>query len=90
LTVFNYDKHKSTINETDERLNGIDLSIIAHSTLPDQSFCEQSFEQTRKELEVNALSTISLLTHLANYFEKKEKRDDCLHYICSWRQGLEK
>jgi short-subunit dehydrogenase len=72
LDTLQYDKHKSTIIEAGETLDGIDIVIIAHGTLPDQSFCEQSFEQTRKEFEVNALSTISLLTHLANYFENKK------------------
>jgi short-subunit dehydrogenase len=73
LDTLQYDKHNSTIIEVSEKLNGIDIVIIAHGTLPNQSICEQSFEQTRKEFEVNALSTISLLTHLANYFENKKK-----------------
>jgi short-subunit dehydrogenase len=72
LDVLQYDKHKTAIYDAAEKLNGIDLVLIAHGTLPDQSLCEQSFEQTHKELEINALSTISLLTHLANYFEEKK------------------
>jgi short-subunit dehydrogenase len=50
----------------------MDIALIAHGTLPDQNACENSFELTRKELEVNCLSTISLLTHLGNHFEQQK------------------
>ncbi len=54
-----------------DTMDGLDLVLVAHGTLPDQKACEQSFELIQKEFEINALSTISLLTHLANYFEQK-------------------
>lgn len=71
LDALDYDRHESVIDAALAALDGLDLVLIAHGTLPEQSACEQSFELTRKEFEINALSTISLLTHLANYFEKK-------------------
>ncbi len=71
LDVLDYDQHKPVIDSAIEALDGLDLVLIAHGTLPDQKACGQSFELTRKEFEINALSTISLLTHLANYFEQK-------------------
>ncbi len=71
LDVLDYDQHKSVIDAAIEALVGLDLVLIAHGTLPDQKACEQSFELTRKEFEINALSTISLLTHLANHFERQ-------------------
>jgi len=71
LDVLDYDRHKLVIDAAIDTLDGIDLVLIAHGTLPDQNACEGSFELTRNEIEINALSTISLLTHLANYFEQR-------------------
>jgi len=71
LDVLNFDRHQSVIDAAIETLDGLDLVLIAHGTLPDQKDCEQSFEITKKAFEINALGTISLLTHLANYFEQK-------------------
>ena len=73
LDVLDYDRHESVINAAIEALDGLDVVLIAHGTLPDQQACEQSFDLTRKEFDVNALSTISLLTLLANYFEGKKR-----------------
>jgi decaprenylphospho-beta-D-erythro-pentofuranosid-2-ulose 2-reductase len=69
LDVLDYDRHQAVIGAAIEGLDGLDVVLIAHGTLPDQTICEQSFELTRTEFEINALSTISLLTYLANYFE---------------------
>ncbi|MES9944043.1 MAG: SDR family oxidoreductase [Candidatus Thiodiazotropha sp.] len=71
LDVLEYSRHKAVVHAAVETLDGLDLALIAHGTLPDQSACEQSFELSHKEFEVNALSTISLLTHLANHFESE-------------------
>ena len=73
MDVLDYDKHKTMIERAAEKLEGIDLVLIAHGTLPDQKHCEQSVEKTRQEFEVNCVSVISLLTHLANYFEGQGK-----------------
>jgi short-subunit dehydrogenase len=71
LDVLDYNRHEPVINAAVEALEGLDLVLIAHGALPDQKRCEQSFELARKEFEVNALSTISLLTRLANYFVQR-------------------
>ncbi len=73
LDVMDYDRHEAVIDAAISALDGLDLALIAHGTLPDQNACEQSFALTRKEFELNALTTISLLTHLANYFEEKRR-----------------
>jgi short-subunit dehydrogenase len=46
--------------------------LIAHGTLPDQQLTQRSVELTMKELSTNALSTISLLTLVANVFESQK------------------
>ena len=71
LDVLDYERHEAVINAAIDALGGLDVVLIAHGTLPDQKACEHSFDLTRKEFEINALTTISLLTHLANYFEEK-------------------
>ena len=64
-----------------DALGGLDVVLIAHGTLSDQKACEASSELTVRELETNALSVISLLTHLANHFEAQ--RHGCLAVIAS-------
>lgn len=52
-------------------LNGVDVVLVAHGTLSNQKSCEASVEETLAEIKTNALSTISLLTLIANRFEAK-------------------
>lgn len=73
MDVLDYDRHQSAIEDAIAKLGGLDVALIAHGSLPDQPACEASFELTRQELEVSALSVVSLLTHLANYFEKEKR-----------------
>src|ERR1017187_10046285 len=63
--------HGAMIQMAVDTLRGLDVALIAHGSLPDQRQCEESFEKTFEALRTNCLSAISLLTHLANYFEKQ-------------------
>ena len=72
LEVLDYEQHDEVLRSAIATLEGLDLILIAHGTLPDQEACQQSFETTRREFEINALSTISLLTLAANYFEERK------------------
>ncbi len=69
LDVNNFKDHQPVLEAATEHLDGIDIVLIAHGTLPDQQACELSFELTQQELNINAISTISLLTYLANHLE---------------------
>jgi len=71
LDVLDYDQHALLAGEAEQQLGGLDVVLIAHGTLPDQHACEADFELARRELEVNGLSVLSLLTHLANHFESR-------------------
>jgi decaprenylphospho-beta-D-erythro-pentofuranosid-2-ulose 2-reductase len=66
------DHHAAIICATDEAMGGIDRVLIAHGTLSNQKACEQSIEETLAEINTNAISTVSLLTHIANRFEAKQ------------------
>jgi len=66
-----FDRHQALVDDAFKALNGLDTALIAHGTLPDQRDCEKSFEAARQEFEINALAVMSLLTHLANRFERQ-------------------
>ena len=66
------DKHEELLNLADNALGSVDIVLIAHGTLSNQKECELSVEETLAEINTNALSTISLLTHIANRFEAKQ------------------
>ena len=65
------DSHTEWVQEWIESLGGIDVALIAHGTLPDQSYCERDVQTTLTEFMTNCVSTISLLTVLANCFESR-------------------
>lgn len=72
------DKHKELINNIYDVLGSIDIVLIAHGTLSNQKSCELSVEETLAEIQTNALSTISLLTLLANRFEASKSGTICV------------
>jgi len=73
MDALEYDRHAAIVDEAKVALNGLDTVLIAHGTLPNQKACESSFDMTREALEVNAVSAISLLTHIANLFEQQSR-----------------
>lgn len=66
-------QHPILIEQAIKSLGGLDAVLIAHGTLPDQRACETDAELTQKEIQINALSVINLLTLLSNYFETQGK-----------------
>ncbi len=60
------------INEIISEFKKIDIVLIAHGSLGDQKESELNLDKMMEEINTNALSTISLLTILANYFEKQK------------------
>ncbi len=79
------------VNDSSQRLNiidqavtkmaGLDIVLVAHGTLPDQTKCEHDFELTEKELATNAISIVIMVSHLANYFE--QQKSGCIAVISS-------
>ena len=63
------DEHLSMINTADSELDGLDLVLVAYGTLSNQELCEKDVNMTISEINTNAISIISLLTHIANRFE---------------------
>lgn len=73
--------HGAVLDQAIQSLGGLDTVLIAHGTLGDQKACERDFNEALRELNTNAISVISLLTHLANYFEAQ--RRGCIAVISS-------
>jgi len=63
--------HKGILDQAQAALGGLDVVLIAHGTLPDQKACEQDVGLALREFNTNAVSTIALLTDLANRMESQ-------------------
>ena len=61
--------HAEMLAAAAERLQGIDLALIAHGVLGDQQAAEANFEVAAAVLHTNFISAVSLLTWLGNYFQ---------------------
>ena len=73
LDLNEIDQHESLLNKIYDKMDEIDIALISYGTLSDQSACEEAFSQALKEFNTNAISVLSLLTHLANRFEQQGK-----------------
>jgi hypothetical protein len=71
LDVNDLDAHPKALERAYAALGRIDLVLIAHGTLPDQHACQAQVSTLLRELNTNAISTLSLLTLLANQLEKQ-------------------
>lgn len=67
-----FDAHQATLDKVNNVMGSIDVVLIAHGTLSDQKACEASVSKTLNELTTNAISTIALVTLLANQFAAKQ------------------
>jgi len=64
--------HESLIREAQKKLGNLNIALIAHGTLSNQSSCQINYMEAEKELRTNFLSHVSLLTHLANLMERQK------------------
>ncbi|MEA1989142.1 MAG: SDR family oxidoreductase [Pseudomonadota bacterium] len=64
--------HQTLIENVYTSYPTLDIVLIAHGTLPNQQACQENVETALQEININALSTISLLTLLANRFETQK------------------
>lgn len=69
LDLNKLEEHHAILNACYDVLGQIDIALIAHGSLPNQKACEQNVDLALREFSNNCLSTISLLTLLANRME---------------------
>ena len=67
------DAHEAMMAEALRSLDSIDLALIAHGVLGDQDQAQADFAAAAAILRTNFLSAVSLITWLANYFEREHK-----------------
>mgnify|MGYP000244570699 CR=1 FL=1 len=72
------DRHVELVDAAENAMGSVDVVLIAHGTLSNQKSCELSVNETLAEIQTNALSTISLLTLIANRFEAKKSGTICV------------
>ena len=65
------DAQSAAAEQAWQAYNGLDVVLIAHGTLSDQMACQQDDAVARRELDINFVSAVALLTPLANQFEKQ-------------------
>lgn len=73
LDMNELERHQELFDKVHSTLGGLDSVLVAHGTLPDQRAIEQSAAETVKEFNTNAVSIISFVTIVANYFEKQKR-----------------
>lgn len=61
--------HPALLEKAAKTLGTIDLSLIAHGILGDQMQAQADYAAAEQILRTNFLSSVSLITWLANYFE---------------------
>jgi short-subunit dehydrogenase len=69
LDITDLQRHEGLISRATSALGQLDITLIAHGSLPDQVGCEGSVTMTMREIHINGLSTIALLTRLASTYE---------------------
>ncbi len=79
--LLDFGKHPQIVESAVKTLGGLDAVLIAHGTLGNQKASEASVEVALKELNLNFMTNVSLLTLLANYFE--QQRRGCIAVISS-------
>lgn len=63
--------HAEMLQAAEEELGGIDLALLAFGVLGDQRRAETEYAEAEHLLRTNFLATVSLVTWLANYFERR-------------------
>ena len=72
LDILTYNEHENAITLAVEFLGNVDLTLICHGSLPDQTACETDFKRIEKEIKINALSTISICTEVSKQLKKQK------------------
>jgi decaprenylphospho-beta-D-erythro-pentofuranosid-2-ulose 2-reductase len=71
MDATNLAAHPAMLKASVDALGSIDVALIAHGTLPDQTTCESDAALALSEFATNGTSVIALLTILANQFAQQ-------------------
>lgn len=73
LDLNKFSQHGDALDAAYTELGSIDIALICHGSLPDQSKVEKNFKQAQKEINTNGISVISLLTELVPRFIEQQQ-----------------
>lgn len=73
LDVNDFDRHPEVVEAAISALDGLDAVLLSYGTLTDQAKAQAEIDYMLQEFNTNALSVISLLTPIANYFEEQRR-----------------
>lgn len=65
LDANRFDRHKKAVENAVDALREIDIVLICHGTLPDQTETESDFNLIREAIDTNGLSVVSFATVVA-------------------------
>lgn len=71
LDINHTEQHASMLDYCTSTLPSLDIVLIAHGTLPDQTRCEQDVHLALQEFSTNAVSTLGLLIPLAAQMQRQ-------------------
>lgn len=63
--------HQKLLSNAADALGGLDAALVAYGSLPDQKICEKDVSSALRAIDVNAVSTVALLSVLGNFFESQ-------------------
>ncbi len=72
LDLDNTERHEAMLQDAHDKLQGIGIALIAHGVLGDQKGAEQDFRLAERVIRTNVVSSMSLITWLANYFSERQ------------------
>ncbi|MHB0970551.1 MAG: SDR family oxidoreductase [Thermoanaerobaculia bacterium] len=81
LDVTDLTRHREVVDQAVSILGGIDVVLIAHGSLGDHGLSSRDPDASSRELMINAVSTLSLLTLIADRME--QQRSGCIAVITS-------
>lgn len=71
ININEIEDHAAILDAAKSTMGDIDIVLIAHGILSSQKSCELHVEEALADIKTNALTVISLLTIIANFFEEK-------------------
>ncbi len=66
-------EHEKVLNAAFDTMKSVDLVLICHGNLPNQSECETNYKAALEAININALSTVSMLGILGERFIEQGK-----------------
>jgi len=62
---------KNVVKEACERLKSIDVVLLGHGSLGDQAEAAQNYEKAEREIQINFLSYVQIITTLSRFLKKQ-------------------